>query len=297
MRVLVTGAGGHIGSTVVPELIENGHEVVGLARSAASVEAIGALGAEARRGDVDDPATLHDAAAEADAVVHLAFDNAAALAGDLAGAAARDLAVVETIDRALAGTGKAFVGIGLRATGEADVDAMVAQNPRFAVANAVAALAEREIRSVLVSVPPVVHSRRDRTGFLPTLIGIARRTGRSCFVEDGANLWPTVHTRDLGRLFRLAVEQAPAGTRLLGAAEGDVSTRAIAEAIGRGLGVPVAGIAAEAAEEHFGPFALLMALDFPPMTSEETRTLLGWHPTEPGLIADLEEGHYFRASA
>lgn len=296
MRVLVTGAGGHIGSAVVPELIDGGHQVVGLARSHASVAAIGALGAEARRGDINDSDVVREAAQDADAVVHLAFDNDAALAGDLAGAASADLAVIEAFGETLAGTGKAFVGIGLSATGDADIDAMVVQNPRFEVSNTIKALAERNIRSVLVSVPPVVHSSRDRIGFVPTLIGIARSTGRSGYIGDGSNLWPAVHTQDLGRLFRLAVEAAPAGAQLLGAAEGDVSTRAIAEAIGRHLDLPVLSIAADAALDHFGPFASIMALDFPPMTSEQTRMLLGWQPTHPGLIADLGEGHYFTAA-
>lgn len=296
MRVLVTGAGGHIGSAVVPQFIEGGHQVVGLARSEASMAAIGALGAEARPGDINDLDITREAARDVDAVVHLAFDNDAAMAGDLAGAASADLAVVEAFGEALAGTGKVFVGIGLSATGDEDVDAMVSRNPRFEVSNRIMALTDRDIRSVLVAVPPVVHSSRDRAGFVPTLIRIARSTGSSGYVEDGTNLWPAVHTRDLGRLFRLAVEGAPAATQLRGAAEGDVTTRAIAEAIGRQLDLPVVSIAANAAPDHFGPFAQLMALDFPPMTSEETRTLLGWQPTHPGLIADLEEGHYFAAA-
>jgi nucleoside-diphosphate-sugar epimerase len=296
LRVLVTGAGGHIGSAVVPELIDGGHQVVGLARSNASITAIGALGAEARRGDINDPDVVRDAAQDVDAVVHLAFDNDAALAGDLAGAASADLAVIEAFGETLAGTGKAFVGVGLSATGDEDIDAMIAQNPRSKVSTTIKALAERNIRSVLISVPPVVHSSRDRIGFVPTLINIARRTGSSGYIGDGSNLWPAVNTQDLGRLFRLAVEDAPAGAQLLGAAEGDVSTRTIAEAIGRQLDIPVVRVAADAALGHFGSFAMIMALDFPPMTSQETRAMLGWWPTHRGLIADLEEGHYFTAS-
>lgn len=296
MRVLVTGAGGHIGSAVVPELIAGGHQVVGLARSDASIEAVAALGAEARRGDIGDPDVARAAAADADAVVHLAFDNDAALAGDLAGAATRDLAVIAAFGEALAGTGKALVGIGMRATGREDVDAMIVQNPRFAVSSAIEAMTDRDVRSVLVAVPPVVHSSRDRIGFVPTLIQIARSTGLSGYIDRGTNPWPAVHTQDLGLLFRLAVEDAPAGTQLLGAAEGDVTTRDIAEAIGRQMGLPAVSIAADAAADHFGPFAQLMTLDFPPMAGEQTRTLLGWEPTRPGLIADIEEGHYFAAA-
>src|SRR5262245_32733235 len=139
MRVLVTGGGGHIGSAVVPQLIRAGHRVVGLARSEASSEQIRSSGADARRGDVTDPGVVHDAAGDVDAVVHLAFDNAAAASGDLAGAAAADAAVVAAFGDALAGTGKAFLGIGLSAGGDETIDAMVAQNPRFDVANAVMA--------------------------------------------------------------------------------------------------------------------------------------------------------------
>ena len=296
MRIFLTGAAGHIGSAVVPELVEAGHHVIALARSESSATVATDLGAEARRGDTADLGLVADAAREADGTIHLAFDNDAALRGDLAGASEADLAVVGALGDALAGTGKALVAIGVGPTGDPAVDAAIGQNPRSAVARAVAGLTQRDVRAVLLGVPPVVHSTRDRTGFVPTLIALARRTGRSSYLGAGETRWPAVHTRDLGRLFRLAVESAPAGTQLLGAAEDDVTTRRVAEAIGEHLGLPAGPVAPEEAEAHFGGFALIMGLDFPPMTSAATRELLGWSPTRPGLLADLAEGHYFAAA-
>ncbi|MBW0102694.1 SDR family oxidoreductase [Pseudonocardia sp. KRD291] len=291
MRVFVTGASGHIGSAVVPELLSGGHEVLGLARSDSSAAAVEALGAEARRGDLTDLDGLRAAAAEADGVVHLAFDHEAMRAGDLAGAADGDLVVVRALGEAMAGTGKPFVGIGLGA----DRLEAVAGHPRIAVAEALAALSESGVRSVLVGVPQVVHSDLDRSGFVPTLVDIARRTGVSGYVDDGANRWPAVHTLDLARLFRLALEQAPAGSQLPAAAEDGIRIREIAEAIGRGLDLPVTGIAAAQAEEHFGPFgAFILSLDNP-MSGDSTRRLLDWAPEHPGLIADIEKGHYLAA--
>ncbi|MFJ9563354.1 NAD-dependent epimerase/dehydratase family protein [Streptomyces fuscichromogenes] len=293
MRVFVTGAGGHIASAVIPELLNAGHEVVGLARSESSAAVVKALGAEVRRGDLADPDGLAAAAADADAVVHLAFDHAAMAAGDMAGAAATDRTVVLALGEALAGTGKALLGVGMgHGDGNEHLGRAYGSNPRIATGRLFGELAERGVRAVLVGVPPVVHSARDRSGFLPILIGIARATGVSGYTGDGANLWPAVHTRDLGRLYRLALEKAPAGAELHAAAEEGVAVRDIAEVIGRRLGVPVERIPQERLTEHFGFFGAFMSLDVP-IRSGRTRELLGWEPVEAGLVADLEEGHYF----
>ncbi|MER5434135.1 SDR family oxidoreductase [Streptomyces sp. NPDC002588] len=291
MRVFVTGAGGHIGSAVVPELIRAGHQVVGLARSEASAAAVKALGAEVRHGDLGDLDGLREAVADVDGVVHLAFDHDAVFAGDLAGAAAADLAVVRVFGDALAGTGKTLIGIGAQRT-EGGEEAPPSPNPRSAVGRAIAGFAERGVRSLLVAIPPVVHSPRDRGGFIPTLIRIARGAGVSGYVGEGANRWPAVHALDVGRLYRLALEKAPAGAQLYATAEDGVTVREIAEAIGRHLGVPAVSIPAERAADHFKAFAPFMSLDAR-WTSARTRQLLDWEPVHPELVADLDEGHYF----
>ena len=294
MRVFVTGAGGHIGSAVVPELAEAGHKVVGLARSEASAAAVKALGAQVRRGDLADLDGLREAATDADAVIHLAFNHEAIAAGDFAGAVAADVAVVQTLGDVLAGTGKALIGVGMTRTGTEDGDKAMNANPRSAVARMIAGLADRGVRSMLVAIPPVVHSTRDKIGFIPTLITIARNTGVSGYVGDGANLWPAAHALDVGRLYRLALERAPAGSELCAAAEEGVAVREIAETIARHLGVPAAGIPAEQAAAHFKFLAPFMTLNMR-LSSAHTRQLLGWQPAHPGLIADLEQGHYFTA--
>ena len=291
MRVFVTGASGHIGSAVVPELVQAGHEVTGLARSETSAAAVKALGAEVRHGDTSDLDGLREAAANADAVIHLAFNHDIMAAGDMAGAAAMDMATVRAFGDALAGTGKTFMGIGLGNT--ADRGPAASANPRSAVAREIAGFAGRGIRSLLVGIPPVVHGTRDKAGFIPTLIRIARATGVSGYIGDGANRWPAVHTMDLGRLYRLALEKAPAGSQLIAAAEQGIAVRDIAETIGRHLDIPAVSVPVENATEHFGWFGAIMTLGIPPMSNASTRQLLDWKPEHPGLIADLDEGHYF----
>lgn len=291
MRVFVTGAGGHIGSAVVPELIQAGHEVVGLARSDASAVAVKTLGAEVRRGDIADLDGLREAAADADAVIHLAFNHDAMSPQDFAAAATADLTVVRTLGDALAGTGKTLVGVGLTRTGDAKRDAAVDANPRSAVARAIAAFTEQGVRAMLVAVPPVTHSTRDRHGFIPRLIKIARDSGVSGYIGEGANHWAAGHTLDVGRLFRLALDKAPAGSQLYAATEEGIAVREIAETIGRQLNIPAVSIAADQAADHFKGFPFI-TLDIT-MSNTDTRQLVHWEPVHPGLIADLEDGHYF----
>jgi nucleoside-diphosphate-sugar epimerase len=300
MRVFVTGASGHIGSAVVPELLAAGHRVVGLARSEGSAAALTAAGAEVRRGDLDDLDGLSEAAAAADGVIHLAFKHEAMRSGDFAGAVAADLRAIEAIGAALDGSGKpfvstsgtlmlAFAGITGRAGTERDV---VDAGPRIAAENTVVGFAEHGVRSAVVRLPPLVHSTLDHHGFGPTLIGIARSKGVSGYVADGSNRWPAVHTLDAAHVYRLALESAPAGSRLHAVADEGVPFRDIAEVIGRKLGLPTASIAADDASDHFsflGPFVSLEN----PCSSELTRDWLGWEPTHPGLIEDLDHGHYF----
>ncbi|MEU0964272.1 SDR family oxidoreductase [Streptomyces sp. NPDC005917] len=293
MRVFVTGASGHIASGVIPELLRAGHEVVGLARSDDSAAAVTALGAEVRRGDLADLDGLRAAAREADAVVHLAFDHTAMAAGNMAGAAATDLEVTRAFGEVLAGTGKALMGIGMGLEGNEHIEETVNANPRSATRRLLGELTDQGVRTVAVGIPPVVHSTRDRGGFLPMLIRIARTTGVSGYPGDGGNRWPAVHTLDLARLYRLALEKAPAGAQLHAAADEGVMVREIAEVIGGRLGVPVESVPADRIAEHFGFFGAFVSMDVP-VSSARTRELLGWEPVEPGLIADLEEGHYFK---
>lgn len=294
MRVFVTGASGHIGSAVVPELVSAGHEVVGLARSETSATALKALGAEVRLGDLDDLDGLREAAAEAEGVIHLAFKHEVMWAGDYARAIGDDLTVVRAFGEALAGTGKVFVGTsGIGAAGPGGTEADVLPGaPRVEAEEVVLGFAERGVRSSVVRLPPVVHSELDRGGFVPTLIAAARRTGVAGYLGDGANRWPAAHTLDVARLYRLAVERAPAGTRLHALGEDGVPFRAIADAIGRHLALPVEPVPADRASDQFGFLAAFVGADIP-ASGGRTRDLLSWSPTGPGLIADLDLGHYF----
>lgn len=298
MRVFVTGASGHLGSAVLPELLAAGHEVVGLARSDGSAAALTAAGAKVCRGTLDDLDTLRGAASDADGVIHLAFKHYS----DFADAIAADLRAIEAIGEALRGTGKPFVqtsgtamlamgGLGRTGT-EQDTFDSDSGVPRIAAENATLALAGHGVRSSVLRLPPTVHSSLDHHGFVPTLIRTAREKGVSAYVGDGTNRWPAVHTLDAARLYRLALESAPAGARLHAVADEGVPFRDIAAAIGGRLGVPVGSVSAAEAGEHFGFLGSVVPLDNP-TTATRTRELLDWHPTHPALLADLAEYHYF----
>ena len=302
MRVFVTGASGHVASAVVPELLSAGHAVTGLARSDRAAAAVQALGADVRRGDLDDLDGLSAAVREADGVVHLAFKHEEQHSGDFAGAIDADLRAIEAMGAALAGSDKPFVGT--NATGAlalAGVQGQLTEHdvrpggPRIDAENAVIALAERGVRSSVVRLPPTVHSR-ENYGFVSGLIATARATGVSGYLGDGSNRWPSADGRDVGRLYRLALESAPAGSRLHAVAEEGVALREIAAAIGRRLGVPAAPVAAEHAEKHFGHLSMFVGLDNP-TSSRITRDTLGWTPVRPGLISDLDEERNFAAEA
>ena len=253
MRVLVTGASGHIGSAVVPELLGAGHQVVGLARSDSSAKALEAAGAEVHRGDLDDLDDLRKATAAADGVIHLAFKPLQST--DFMDAISTDLAAIDAIGDALEGSGKplvstqailtlSFIGhITDRPATEADI---MAGGPRVDAENTVIALAERGVRSSIVRLPPLVHTRLDRHGFTPSLISSARTSGVSAYVGDGANRWPAVHTLDAARLYRLALESATPGSRLHAVADPGIPFRLIAETIAAKLALPTTSIGAEA---------------------------------------------------
>jgi len=300
MRVFVTGASGHIASAVIPELLSAGHAVTGLARSDRAAAAVQSLGADVRRGDLDDLDGLSTAVHEADGVIHLAFKHEEQHSGDLAGAVAADLRAIETMGAALKGSDKPLVGT--CATGALILAGFQGQltehdvrpgGPRIDAENTVIALAEQGVRSSVVRLPPTVHSH-GRYGFVSDLIAIARTTGVAGYLGDGKNRWPSADTRDVGRLYRLALESAPAGSRLHAVAEEGITLRDIATVIGRRLGIPIAPVAAENAEQHFGHLSIFVSLDNP-TSSQITRDTLGWTPTRPGLISDLDKEHNFAA--
>jgi nucleoside-diphosphate-sugar epimerase len=310
MRVFVTGASGWIGSAVVPELIGAGHQVIGLARSDASADALAAAGADVHRGTLDDLDSLRSAAAASDGVIHLAFKHDMAFSGDFEGAANADRRAVETLTEALAGSDRPFIlasgTLGLapgRVATEQDghgPDPAVAAwgdgpSTRRATAEYVLSLASSGVRSSVVRLPPTNHGDGDN-GFVAQLIGIARDRSVSGYIAEGTNRWPAVHRLDSARLFRLALESAPAGSTLHAVADEGVAIRDIAEVIGRHLDLQVVSVSPQDAGEHFTWLAGFLAADSP-ASSTLTQKLMGWQPTHPGLIADLEQGHYFRKAA
>jgi nucleoside-diphosphate-sugar epimerase len=301
MRVFVTGASGHLGSAIVPELIAAGHDVVGLARSDTAAATVTGLGATALRGDLDDLDGLAMAAADSDGVIHLAFNHEQMRSGNFAAAIAADLAAVHVLGDALAGTGKPFVGtsgtLTLAHLGRLGTEEDAgAPGGRSDAENAVVGFADQGVRSSVVRVPPITHSTLDRHGFARTLIAIAKQTGVAGYPGDGANRWPAGHTLDVGHLYRLALEDAPAGTRWHAVGDEGIALREIAQSIGDHLGVPTASIPADRLEAHFGFLAMVIVLDNP-TSNLATRRILRWEPTHPGLIADFDHGDYFAASS
>jgi nucleoside-diphosphate-sugar epimerase len=297
MRVFVTGASGFIGSAVVAELIEAGHEVVGLARSDDSAAAIEAVGAEVHRGSLDDPDSLRSGAAGADGVIHTAYNHDFSR---MEAAARTELHAIETLGGALEGsgrplvvtTGTALVKPGQLATEEDSPDPDSNGHPRSRAERVAKACVKRGVRLAIVRPGASVHGEGDH-GFVPILIEIARSKGVSGYIADGSNRWPAVHRLDAARLYRLALEKAPAGSVFHAIGDEGIPTREIAEVIGRHLEVPVVSIAPQDADGHFGWIGAFFALDAP-ASSALTQQRLGWHPTHPGLLADLEQGHYFQ---
>jgi nucleoside-diphosphate-sugar epimerase len=293
MRVFVTGASGWIGSAVTAELIAAGHQVVGLARSDASAAAITAAGAQVQRGDITDLDSLRAGAEGADGIIHTAFIHDFNAHAD---AAAVDFAAVQLFGDLLEGSGRPLViasGILGAITVETDrPDPAAAWSPRIGTEAMLLGFADRGVRSSAVRLAPTVHGDGDH-GFISVLVGIDREKGSSGYVGDGR--WPAVHRLDAAHLFRLALENAPAGSALHAVDDEGVPLREVAEVIGRHLDVPVVNVAPDDAVEHFGWLGRFLAIDSH-ASSTITRDLLGWKPTQPGLIEDLEMGHYFRTA-
>jgi nucleoside-diphosphate-sugar epimerase len=310
VRVFVTGGTGHTGSYIIPELIAAGHEVTGLARSDAAATALSALGAKVRRGGIEDLDGLKEAAADSDGVIHVAHRQDLLPSGGIDAVAAAEIPIMLAYGEALAGTGKPLVAAGSIGSSGSLGRPATEEDPalpggdehtgtlrvRNVVETTVIGLAEQGVRSSIVRIANVAHSTTDQAGFLMQLIALAKEKGVVGYPGDGTNQWNAVHARDVASLFRLALEKGPAGSYWHAVAEGGIPLRDIAEAVGSRLGLPVVSIPADVlmVPGYFGFLANIVTQSYP-ASNLITRQTLGWEPAQPGLLADLDNGHYFPA--
>lgn len=297
MRVFVTGATGFIGTAIVRELIDAGHQVLGLARSDAAAKSLIAAGAGVHHGSLEDLESLRSGAAAAHGVIHTAFNHDFSNYGP---AAEADRRAIETLGSALAGFDRPLIVTSgtLLAQRQGPVATEEdAHDPNFPRKSEDAALSlvARGVRASVLRLPPSVHGNGDH-GFVPQLISIAREKGVSAFIGDGLNRWPAVHRLDAAHLYRLVLEKGTAGATYHGVDDEGIPTQEIAEAIGRGLNVPAVSKSDEEAADHFGWIARFFSIDGP-ASSALTRERLGWQPVQPGIIADLNMEHYFEHAA
>jgi nucleoside-diphosphate-sugar epimerase len=312
MRVFVTGGTGHTGSYIIPELIGAGHEVTGLARSDTAAAALSAQGAKVRRGHLQDLDGLKEAASNSDGVIHVAHRQDLLPSGGIDAVAAAEVPIMLAYGEALAGTAKPLVvagsigspgNLGRPATEEDPAlpsgdEHKGTLRVRNVVETAVVGLAEQGVRSSVVRIANIAHSRTDRAGFLVQLIALAKEKGFVGYPGDGANSWNAVHVRDLASLFRLALEKGPAGKYWHAVGDGAIPLREIAEALGHRLGLPVVSVPADElmVPGYFGFLANIVTQNYP-ASSLITRRTLGWEPAQPGLLAGLDNGHYFSAGS
>jgi nucleoside-diphosphate-sugar epimerase len=296
MRVFLTGATGFIGSAIVPQLINAGHQVLGLTRSDTGAQSLVAAGAQVHRGNLEDPESLRSGAAKSDGVIHCAFDHSA-FGNDFSKfveVCEKDRRAIEALGDALRGSDRSLVitsstGMGTAVPGQPTTEDHFDRNhpnPRKASEVAGAFVAERGVNVSVVRLPQVHDTVKQ--GLITYAIQVAREKGASAYIGEGLNRWPAAHVLDVAHLYRLALEKHEAGNRYNAVAEEGVSMREIAEVIGRGLKVPVVSLSQEEAQAHFGWLAMFAGFDMP-ASSAQTRQRLGWRPTGPGLIADLEQ--------
>ena len=299
MRVFLTGATGFIGSRIVPELLAAGHQVLGLTRSDSGARALAAAGAEVHRGDLEDLNSLREGAAKSDAVIHTAFDHNFS---NFVANCEKDKRVIEAMGGVLAGSDRLLIitsGVGMGSAehgrpAREDVFNTEHRNPRILSELTGAALAEAGVKVSVVRLPQVHDTVKQ--GLITPLIEMTRARGVSAYVGEGRTRWSAAHVSDVARLYRLALDKQEAGVRYNAVAEEGIAMREIAEVIGAGLNAPVVSLSPEEAAGHFGWLAMFAELDLP-ASSEWTRKQLGWQPTGPGLIADLERMDYSRAAA
>jgi nucleoside-diphosphate-sugar epimerase len=295
MKVFVTGATGFVGTAVIQELLKNGHEVLGLARSEESANKLIAAGAEAHRGDLNDFQSLKSGAKVSDAVIHLGFVHDFTRFEEMC---QLDAKVIEMIGEALLETDKPFLitsGTALFSKEGLTIesDRSVNPHPRIATENAADAVAAKGVKVAVIRLSPSVHGKGDIIGFVPTLIRIAKEKGKSAITNDGLNFWPAVHKLDTARLYRLALEKPfESGTRYHAVGEQGILFKDIAELIADRMQVPVVSLTNDEAVEHFGWFAHFAKLNNL-TSSEETRKALGWESQHPTLMADLRSDIYF----